>query len=176
VADLPGGSASPGRTGNGHYACGVSRARKDIRVGNGVRPGGYRRVQSGGCGLTELAPSGQSVSSSPNAQRRMRQKIVGDVVRDTAALTDRPLRRELTEGGAKAGSRLRGRFPYGGNLLRRRCPGSVVPLRRVSTLTCVSPRTAGDGHPHSTLRCSPALSEALGDSSGRCSGPPLVVP
>jgi hypothetical protein len=70
------------------------------------------------------------------------------------------------------------RFPDGGNLLRRRCPGrgSMVPLRQVSTLTCVSPRTAGDGHPDSTLRCSPALSEALGDSSGRCSGPPLVVP
>jgi hypothetical protein len=99
------------------------------------------------------------------------------VVRDTAALTDRPLRRELTEGGAKAGSRLRG-FPYCGNLLRRRCPGrgSMVPLRQVSTLTCVSPRTAGDGHPHSTPRCSPALSEALRDGSGRCSGPPLVVP
>jgi len=30
-----------------------------------------------------------------------------DVVRDTATLTDRPLRRELTEGGVKAGSRLR---------------------------------------------------------------------
>jgi peroxiredoxin len=44
------------------------------------------------------------------------------------------------------------RFPYCGNLLRRRCPGrgSMVPLRQVSTLTCVSPRTAGDGHPHST--------------------------
>ncbi len=28
--------------------------------------------------------------------------------------------------------------------------GSMVPLRRVPTLTCVSPRTAGDGHPHST--------------------------
>ena len=44
------------------------------------------------------------------------------------------------------------RFPYCGNLLRRRCPGrgSMVPLRQVSTLTCVSPRTAGDGHPRST--------------------------
>jgi peroxiredoxin len=35
----------------------------------------------------------------------------GDVVCDTAALTDRPLRRELTEGGVKAGSRLRGPLP-----------------------------------------------------------------
>lgn len=77
VADLPGGSASPGRTGNGHHACGVSRARKDIRVGYGVRPGGYRRARSGGCGLTGLARSGQSVSSSPNARRRMRQRIIG---------------------------------------------------------------------------------------------------
>jgi len=77
VADLPGGSASPGRTGNGHHARGVSRARKDIRVGYGVRPGGYRRAQSGGCALIELARSGQSVSSSPNARRRMRQKIIG---------------------------------------------------------------------------------------------------
>jgi hypothetical protein len=56
VADLPGGSASPGRTGDGHHARGVSRARKDIRVGYGIRPGGYRRAQSGGCGLIELAP------------------------------------------------------------------------------------------------------------------------
>jgi hypothetical protein len=40
-----------------------------------------------------------------------RSTPAGDVVRDTAALTDRPLRRELTEGGAKAGSRLRGPLP-----------------------------------------------------------------
>ena len=37
-----------------------------------------------------------------------RSTPAGDVVRDTAALTDRPLRRKLTEGGVKAGSRLRG--------------------------------------------------------------------
>jgi peroxiredoxin len=40
-----------------------------------------------------------------------RSTPAGDVVRDKAALTDRPLRRELTEGGAKAGSRLRGPLP-----------------------------------------------------------------
>jgi hypothetical protein len=49
----------------------------------------------------------------------------GDVVRDTAALTDRPLRRELTEGGAKAGSRLRGPL-----LLRWQPPEAALPGSR----------------------------------------------
>jgi peroxiredoxin len=107
-----------------------------------------------------------------------RSTPAGDVVRDTAALTDRPLRRELTEGGAKAGSRLRGPLPLLWQPPEAALPGSrkYGPTPQVSTLTCVSPRTAGDGHPHSTPCCSPALSEALGDGSGRCSGPPLVVP
>jgi peroxiredoxin len=40
-----------------------------------------------------------------------RSTPAADVVLDMAALTDRPLRRELAEGGAKAGSRLRGPLP-----------------------------------------------------------------
>jgi hypothetical protein len=54
-----------------------------------------------------------------------RSTPTGDVVRDTAALTDRPLRRELTEGGAKAGSRLRGPLP-----LRWQPPEAALPGSR----------------------------------------------
>ena len=100
----------------------------------------------------------------------------GDVVRSTAALTDHPLRRELTEGGAKAESRFRC-FPCCGNLLRLRCPGraSMVPLRLVSTLTCVSPRTAAEGHPHSP-RPFPRAQRGAAGRLGPISGPPLLVP
>jgi hypothetical protein len=54
-----------------------------------------------------------------------RSTPAGDVVRDTAALTDRPLRRELTEGGAKAGSRLRGPLS-----LRWQPPEAALPGSR----------------------------------------------
>src|SRR3974377_343534 len=89
--------------------------------------------------VVEYARRGVRVNAE--ITRRIPHAPAGDVVRSTAALTDHPLRRELTEGGAKAESRFRC-FPCCGNLLRLRCPGraSMVPLRLVSTLTCVSPR------------------------------------
>ena len=37
MADFPGGSARPGRAGNGHYASGIPGAGKDLRAGNGSR-------------------------------------------------------------------------------------------------------------------------------------------
>jgi hypothetical protein len=58
-----------------------------------------------------------------------------------------------------------------------RGPASMVPLRQVSALTCVSPRTAGDSRPHSTSppfsRYRRAAERPLGR---RCSRPPVLVP
>ena len=55
--------------------------------------------------------------------------------------------------------------------------GSMVPLRQVSTHTCVSPDDNGGGRSSSQHlpAVPPSLSEVLRDGSGRCSGPPLLV-